>query len=54
MGPDWLDRQARAQPLGRLVSAADCARHAVWLLCPASAPMTGGNLDLEQKVTGAP
>ena len=53
-GPGWLDEQARAQPLGRLVSAEDCARQAVWLLSPASAPMTGVSLDLEQKVTGAP
>ncbi len=53
-GPDWLDAQARAQPLGRLVSEADCARQAVWLLSPASAPMTGVSLDLEQKITGAP
>ncbi len=53
-GPDWLDAQAAAQPLGRLVSAEECARHAVWLLGPASAPMTGVSLDLEQKVTGAP
>jgi NAD(P)-dependent dehydrogenase (short-subunit alcohol dehydrogenase family) len=53
-GEGWLDEQAAAQPLGRLVSAEDCARQAVWLLSPASAPMTGVNLDLEQKVTGAP
>ncbi|KPP83811.1 MAG: Dehydrogenase [Rhodobacteraceae bacterium HLUCCA08] len=53
-GPDWLDRIAAAQPLGRLLSAEDCARQAVWMLSPASAPMTGICLDLEQKVTGAP
>ncbi|MDG4650410.1 oxidoreductase [Roseibacterium sp. SDUM158017] len=53
-GPDWLDAEAARQPLGRLVSVEDCARQAVWLLAPASAPMTGVNLDLEQRVTGAP
>jgi len=53
-GPDWLDAQAARQPLGRLLSEEDCARHAVWLLSPASKPMTGVNLDLEQTVTGAP
>jgi NAD(P)-dependent dehydrogenase (short-subunit alcohol dehydrogenase family) len=53
-GPGWLDEQASAQPLGRLVSAEECARQAVWLLSPSSAPMTGVSVDLEQKVTGAP
>jgi NAD(P)-dependent dehydrogenase (short-subunit alcohol dehydrogenase family) len=53
-GPAWLDERAAAQPLGRLVSAEDCARQAVWLLSPASAPMTGVSLDLEQRVVGAP
>lgn len=53
-GSGWLDEQAASQPLGRLVSAEECARQAVWLLSPASAPMTGVSLDLEQKVVGAP
>jgi NAD(P)-dependent dehydrogenase (short-subunit alcohol dehydrogenase family) len=53
-GPDWLDEQAALQPLGRLVSEVECARHAVWMLSPASAPMTGVSVDLEQHVTGAP
>jgi NAD(P)-dependent dehydrogenase (short-subunit alcohol dehydrogenase family) len=53
-GDGWLDAQAAAMPLGRLISAEDCARHAVWMLCPASAPMTGICLDLEQTVIGAP
>jgi NAD(P)-dependent dehydrogenase (short-subunit alcohol dehydrogenase family) len=53
-GPGWLDMQAAARPLGRMVSAEECARHAVWLLGPASAPMTGVSVDLEQQVLGAP
>lgn len=53
-GPDWLDQQARQRPLGRLVSEQDCARQAIWLLSPASAPMTGVSIDLEQTVVGAP
>jgi NAD(P)-dependent dehydrogenase (short-subunit alcohol dehydrogenase family) len=53
-GPGWLEAQAAAQPLGRFVSAEDCARQAVWLLSPASAPMTGVSVDLEQTVLGAP
>ena len=53
-GPEWLEQQARAQPLGRLVTAEECARQAIWLLSDASAPMIGVNLDLEQRVTGAP
>lgn len=53
MGEGWLDAQAARLPLGRLLSAEDCARQAVWTLSPASAPMTGVCLDLEQRVTGA-
>jgi NAD(P)-dependent dehydrogenase (short-subunit alcohol dehydrogenase family) len=53
-GEGWLDAQAAAKPLGRLITAEDCARQAVWMLSPASAPMTGVCLDLEQAVTGAP
>jgi NAD(P)-dependent dehydrogenase (short-subunit alcohol dehydrogenase family) len=53
-GRGWLDAAARRQPLGRLVSEEDCARHAVWMLSPASAPMTGVSVDLEQSVVGAP
>lgn len=51
---EWLDAQAAQMPLGRLISAEDCARQAVWLLSSASAPMTGVCLDLEQTVVGAP
>jgi len=53
-GEGWLDARAAEMPLGRLISAGDCARQAVWLLSPASGPMTGVCLDLEQSVTGAP
>lgn len=52
-GADWLNEQAAAQPLGRFVSAQDCARQVVWMLSDASAPMSGVNLDLEQWVAGA-
>lgn len=53
-GEAWLDAQAAKMPLGRLVTAEDCARQVVWMLSPASAPMSGVCLDLEQTVVGAP
>jgi NAD(P)-dependent dehydrogenase (short-subunit alcohol dehydrogenase family) len=53
-GPEWLVAQAAAMPLGRFVTEEECARLAVFLLSPASDPMSGVCLDLEQKVTGAP
>jgi enoyl-[acyl-carrier-protein] reductase (NADH) len=40
-------------PLGRLVTAEECARPAVFLLSDASIPMSGALIDLEQKVAGA-
>ncbi|MBN8630820.1 MAG: SDR family oxidoreductase [Rhodobacterales bacterium] len=52
-GPDWMAAAAAAQPLGRLVTAEECARLAAFLLSDASVPMTGVLLDLEQKVVGA-
>jgi NAD(P)-dependent dehydrogenase (short-subunit alcohol dehydrogenase family) len=52
-GPDWFAAEAAAQPLGRLVAAEECARLAVFLLSDASIPMSGANIDLEQKVAGA-
>lgn len=52
-GVSWLDEQAAAQPLGRFVSAQECAAQVVWMLSDASAPMSGVNLDLEQWVVGA-
>ncbi|GAB5446853.1 oxidoreductase [Gymnodinialimonas sp.] len=53
-GADWLGQQAAAQPLGRLVTAQECAAQAVWMLSDASIPMTGVSLDLEQWIAGAP
>jgi NAD(P)-dependent dehydrogenase (short-subunit alcohol dehydrogenase family) len=53
-GADWLAEQGRAQPLGRFVTAAECAAQTVWMLSDASAPMTGVSVDLEQWVAGAP
>lgn len=53
-GPDWLPAQGRAQPLGRFVTAEECAAQALWMLSDASAPMTGACVDLEQWVVGAP
>jgi NAD(P)-dependent dehydrogenase (short-subunit alcohol dehydrogenase family) len=52
-GPDWMAAAAAAQPLGRLVTAEECARLTAFLLSDASVPMTGAILDLEQKVAGA-
>ncbi len=52
-GAGWLEAQAAAQPLGRLVTAEECARLAVFLLSEASVPMSGAVIDLEQKVAGA-
>ncbi|MFA3916750.1 hypothetical protein [Ruegeria hyattellae] len=53
-GSDWVTRAAKDLPLGRLILPEDAARLAVYLLSPASAPMTGVLLDLEQSVVGAP
>ena len=53
-GEDWAARAGARLPLGRLVSAQEAARGTVHLLSPASFPMTGVNVDLEQSVTGAP
>lgn len=52
-GPGWEAAAAAALPLGRLVTAEDCARLAVFLLGEASSPMSGALIDLEQKVAGA-
>lgn len=53
-GPNWQDRIAATLPLGRLVTADEAARLAVYLLSDASIPMSGAIIDLEQKVSGAP
>ncbi len=52
-GPDWLAAQAANTPLGRLVTAEETARLAVFLLGDASMPMSGAIIDFEQKVAGA-
>lgn len=51
-GEDWLERAASQQPFGRLLSADDVARLAVFLLSETSAPMTGALVDQEQWVMG--
>lgn len=53
LGPDWEAQVAATQPLGRLVTAEECARLAVFLLSDASVPMSGAVIDFEQKVAGA-
>jgi NAD(P)-dependent dehydrogenase (short-subunit alcohol dehydrogenase family) len=53
LGEDWEARVAATQPLGHLVTAAECARLAVFLLSDVSVPMSGAIIDLEQKVAGA-
>jgi len=52
-GEDWQAKAAARLPLGRLVTAGEAARLAVFLLGEASAPLSGAVIDLEQKVTGA-
>lgn len=52
-GPDWEKAAAADLPLGRLVTAEECAHLAVFLLSDASVPMSGAIIDLEQKVAGA-
>ena len=52
-GADWQQSAAAALPLGRLVTAGECARLVAFLLSDASAPMSGAVIDFEQKVTGA-
>jgi NAD(P)-dependent dehydrogenase (short-subunit alcohol dehydrogenase family) len=53
LGPDWEAKVAAAEPLGRLVTAEDCARLAAFLLSDASVPMSGAIIDFEQRVAGA-
>ena len=52
-GPDWQAQAAAAMPLGRLVTAEETAKLAVFLLGGASAPMSGAVIDFEQRVAGA-
>ena len=52
-GPDWQAKAAAQLPLGRLVTADEAARLAVFLLGDASVPMSGAIIDFDQKVAGA-
>jgi len=52
-GAGWEALAGAALPLGRLVTALECARLAVFLLGEASVPMSGAIIDFEQKVAGA-
>ena len=49
-GEGWLDKANAAQPAGRLLSADDVARLALFLLGDASQPMTGSLIDQEQSM----
>jgi NAD(P)-dependent dehydrogenase (short-subunit alcohol dehydrogenase family) len=53
LGEDWEAKVAAAEPLGRLVTAEECARLAAFLLSDASVPMSGAIIDFEQRVAGA-
>ena len=53
LGEDWLGRAAAQQPFGRLISAEEVGRLALYLLSPQSEPMTGALIDQEQFVIGA-
>lgn len=52
-GPGWHDEAAARLPLGRMVSAVEAARLAIYLLGQGSVPMSGSIVDLEQFVAGA-
>ena len=52
-GTDWLAEASSSQPLGRLITAEETARLAVFLLGAASVPMSGAVVDFEQRVAGA-
>ena len=52
-GEGWLDEAAALQPFGRLLTAQDVGRLALYLLAPESEPMTGALIDQEQFVIGA-
>ena len=53
-GPGWATRAGADLPLGRLLQPEEAARLAIYLLSPASAPMTGASIDLDQTIVGAP
>lgn len=52
-GPGWLATEEAKMPLGRLVTAEETARLAVFLLGGASVPMTGTVIDFDQRVMGS-
>jgi NAD(P)-dependent dehydrogenase (short-subunit alcohol dehydrogenase family) len=52
-GPGWIDEASASQPFGRLFTAENVARLAVFLLSDAAGPMTGALIDQEQWVVGA-
>ena len=53
-GEDWAKAAAAGMPLGRLLTMDEVAQLALFLLSDASGLMTGGLIDLEQSVLGAP
>lgn len=53
LGEGWEATVAAAEPLGRLVTAEECALLAAFLLSDASVPMSGAIIDFEQRVAGA-
>lgn len=53
-GDGWLEEAARKSPLGRLLAPEEVARLTIYLLSDYSGLQTGTNIDLEQRVVGAP
>jgi NAD(P)-dependent dehydrogenase (short-subunit alcohol dehydrogenase family) len=51
-GPDWHLPVAARMPLGRMLTAAEAARLAIFLLGDASIPMSGSVIDFDQFVAG--
>lgn len=54
LGEGWLEEAEKKLPFGRLLSADDVARLAVYLISETSSPMTGAIIDQEQGVIGGP
>lgn len=52
-GQGWAQAAAAHLPLGRLLEPEEAARHILFMVSDASAPMTGVVTDLEQRVVGA-
>ena len=51
-GPDWHLTVAARMPLGRMLTAPEAARLAIFLLGDASIPMSGSVIDFDQFVPG--